>query len=302
MPKEYGPITSFGLGGLSGACACILSNPFEVVKTRFQLQGELSTGGRAYQSMRHAFRTILKEEGIRGVQRGLLAGIGFQTLFNGVRIGLFDHVKRIIHVDAAPGASKLAAGATTGCMAAAVASPLFMVKCRLQSQMVGSAVTVGTQHGYRGLLHGLGCMYKETGFRGMYRGVDGFILRTAVGSAFQLAVFDSVKSPCQEACGSWIGTLVAGACAGFVATTAMNPFDVVSTRLFNQPYLENGTGKFYSGPLDCLAKSIKAEGVALLFKGWVAHTGRLVPHTIYTLFFFEKIKDAAEYIGVQGSY
>lgn len=45
--------------------------------------------------------------------------------------------------------------------------------------------------------------------------------------------------------------------AGLVVTTAMNPFDVISTRMYAQ-----GTGvkERYAGPLDCGLKTIRAEG------------------------------------------
>lgn len=45
--------------------------------------------------------------------------------------------------------------------------------------------------------------------------------------------------------------------AGLAVTTAMNPFDVISTRLYTQ-----GTGvtERYTGPLDCGMKTVKAEG------------------------------------------
>ena len=37
-PKKRSLIVEFLLGGVSTGCACILSNPMEVVKTRMQLQ------------------------------------------------------------------------------------------------------------------------------------------------------------------------------------------------------------------------------------------------------------------------
>lgn len=45
--------------------------------------------------------------------------------------------------------------------------------------------------------------------------------------------------------------------AGLVVTTAMNPLDVISTRLYTQ-----GTGvkERYTGPLDCAMKTMRAEG------------------------------------------
>lgn len=297
MVKEYGPVTSFAFGGLSGAFACTLSNPFEVVKTRYQLQAELGKGSKQYNSLSHAFLKIMREEGIWGIQRGLLASISFQTLFNGVRIGLFDHVKLYTHSDAAPFISKVLAGAATGCLAASACSPLYMIKCRLQSQASGNALSVSTDHGYKGVTDGLYKVFKEQGPAGLYRGVDGFVLRTVVGSAFQLSVFDMAKGPCQEHVGSWPGTLVAAGCAGIAASTAMNPFDVVATRLYNQPRSPTGAGIVYSGPIDCLRKSVHIEGAAVIYRGWLAHTARLAPHTIYCLVFFEKVKEYAEASG-----
>ncbi|CAK0888343.1 unnamed protein product [Prorocentrum cordatum] len=162
MAKERPPFVSFCMGGLSGGTAVVLSNPFEVVKTRYQLQGELPGSQKLYRSLWHAFSTIVREEGLFALQKGLAAGVMFQVVFNGLRIGLFDHVKPLAHVESAPNLSKLLAGASTGCLAAATCSPLYMVKCRLQSQATGAVATAAcTQHGYTGVVHGLGCGYTE---------------------------------------------------------------------------------------------------------------------------------------------
>lgn len=61
----------------------------------------------------------------------------------------------------------------------------------------------------------------------------------------------------------------------------MNPFDVVSTRLYSQKVV-NGQGALYSGVADCFQKTLKAEGLPGFFKGWTAHYLRLGPHTILT--------------------
>ena len=46
--------------------------------------------------------------------------------------------------------------------------------------------------------------------------------------------------------------------SGLCVTTAMNPLDVISTRLYTQ-----GTGvtERYTGPLDCAVKTARAEGL-----------------------------------------
>lgn len=50
-----------------------VSNPAEVAKTRLQLQGELAKGGseKVYKNALDVFAKTWRNEGIRGMQRGL---------------------------------------------------------------------------------------------------------------------------------------------------------------------------------------------------------------------------------------
>ena len=115
----------FMAGSCGTMCACVISNPFEVlqhnhlpaqpahllhqptlhqvVKTRLQLQGELqsaeavvATGQRRYSGVIDAFRKIARHEGLRGLQAGLLPGVLFQASMNGTRLGLFAPVKSFL--------------------------------------------------------------------------------------------------------------------------------------------------------------------------------------------------------------
>lgn len=49
------------------------------------------------------------------------------------------------------------------------------------------------------------------------------------------------------------------------------------SRLYNQ------TGNLYNGVFDCLAKTVKTEGVFAIYKGFLPHLARILPHTILTL-------------------
>jgi solute carrier family 25, member 34/35 len=61
------------------------------------------------------------------------------------------------------------------------------------------------------------------------------------------------------------------------------PFpDTVMSRMYNQ------TGNLYKGPLDCIYKTIKTEGLLAIYKGYFAHLGRILPHTILTLTLAER--------------
>ena len=54
-----------------------MSNPAEVAKTRLQLQGELAEGGgeRVYRSAVDVLVKTWRNEGIRGLQRGLAPAV-----------------------------------------------------------------------------------------------------------------------------------------------------------------------------------------------------------------------------------
>jgi solute carrier family 25 protein 34/35 len=61
------------------------------MKTRLQLQGELVKADanvqKVYNNVFDVFRKTWKNEGIRGLQRGLMPAYGYQILLNGCRLG-----------------------------------------------------------------------------------------------------------------------------------------------------------------------------------------------------------------------
>lgn len=64
-----------------------MSNPFEVAKTRLQLQGELAKDGvKVYNNALDVLAKTWRNEGLRGLQRGLSPAVSFfcstDTCFN----------------------------------------------------------------------------------------------------------------------------------------------------------------------------------------------------------------------------
>lgn len=65
-----GIVTRLLAGCTTGAMAVAFAQPTDVVKVRFQAQVRLADGGRRYNGTLDAYKTIARDEGIRGLWRG----------------------------------------------------------------------------------------------------------------------------------------------------------------------------------------------------------------------------------------
>lgn len=295
----------FLAGSLAACGAVTFTNPIELIKTRMQLQGELArtnaSAPKLYKNPAQAFVVILKNEGIRGLQQGLTCAYINQVALNGCRLGLYEPSRYWLTKYVDPGnfveggAPKhqnmlvnVVAGCALGSIGAILANPVFLIKTRMQSYSSAAKVTgvhVGQQTYYRGTWDGLKQIYAQEGLRGYVRGIDAAVLRTGAGSAAQLPVYNWAKHTLTRhnlaRDGSMLLHFGASSVAGLAVAVVMNPWDVVLTRVYNQK------GNLYRGPVDCLVKTIKAEGVMALYKGFWAQLFRIGPHLILTLMFME---------------
>ncbi|KAI7825723.1 mitochondrial oxaloacetate transport protein [Gamsiella multidivaricata] len=288
--RKPSAVYGFIAAGIAACGAVTITNPAEVIKTRLQLQGELVRQApgtaRIYTNFGQAFVHIAKYEGIRGLQRGLGCAYMYQILMNGTRLGLYDPIKHSIHslFKTDPGTNNsfvnIVAGGTGGLLSAALASPLFLIKTRLQSYSSHEASRVGHQHYYKHTFDGLRHVFKTEGVRGLYRGVDASMMRTGVGSSVQLPLYDVVKQNMIRVGGLENGALchaLSSLVSGFFLALAMNPFDIIATRMYNQapdPVTGRG-GMLYKSPIDCALKTVRTEGVKALYKGFTAHYLRI---------------------------
>ena len=73
--------------------------------------------------------------------------------------------------------------------------------------------------------------------------------------------------------------------AGFFMTCTVSPFDRLRTNLMNQPPGE----KLYNGFLDCATKTIKNDGVASLWRGFIPIWARFAPQATLQLLTIEQL-------------
>lgn len=90
---------------------------------------------------------------------------------------------------------------------------------------------------------------------------------------------------------SWYGTLLSSMIGSCFVVITMTPFDVISTRLYNQPLNPiTGKGQIYNGIYDCFSKIFRTEGFLGFYKGFSASFLRLGPHTVLSIFFWQLLR------------
>lgn len=224
---------AFIAGGIAACGAVTATHPFETVKIRMQLQGELQHKGSSphhYRGPLHGVGVIVKNEGIRGIYRGLGTAYIYQILLNGCRLGFYEPMRgglaKLFLKDA--NAQNLGinmfCGASSGVIGAAAGSPFFLVKTRLQSY--SPFLPVGTQHRYRNAFDGLSQIYRGEGVKGLYRGIGAAMIRTGFGSSVQLPTYFFAKRRLMKHAGMEEGPtlhLLSSAVSGFVVCCFMHP-------------------------------------------------------------------------------
>ncbi|RPA85780.1 mitochondrial carrier [Ascobolus immersus RN42] len=292
--SSHAPQTTAGTfvaGGIAACGAVTVTHGFETVKTRLQLQGELAAKGQTqklYTGVFQGVRVIVQKEGLRGLLAGLGTAYCYQTMLNGCRLGFYEPIRGSLashfYSDAKQQALgiNVVSGAASGIIGAMIASPFFLVKTRLQSY--SPFLPVGTQHHYNGAIDGFRKIWASEGPKGLYRGVTAAVIRTGFGSSVQLPTYFLAKRRLQGM-GMKDGPalhLTSSAASGFVVCCVMHPPDTVMSRMYNQ------TGNLYANAWDCIAKTVRTEGLLAVYKGYFAHLARILPHTVLTLTFAEQ--------------
>lgn len=124
------------------------------------------------------------------------------------------------------------------------------MKIHFQSSSAQS-IAVGHQHKPVGMVRGLYSLYHEYGVvRGLWRGATGAIVRIGVGSAMQLSTMSLinealVKHGVLTKDQKILSTLVSSMLGGVLMAIVMAPFDLVSTRLYNQGRSTAEIGRSY---------------------------------------------------------
>ncbi|TXG58833.1 hypothetical protein EZV62_016662 [Acer yangbiense] len=183
-------LSGFGAGVLE---ALTIVTPFEVVKIRLQQQKGLSTELLKYKGPVHCARTIIREEGLRG----LWAGAAPTVMRNGTNQAAMFTAKNSFDIflwKKQEGDGKtlqpwqsMISGFFAGTVGPFCTGPFDVVKTRLMAQN-----RQGGELKYKGMIHAIRTIYAEEGLFALWKGLLPRLMRIPPGQAIMWAVADQV--------------------------------------------------------------------------------------------------------------
>jgi hypothetical protein len=290
---NWGIVLKGILGGLSNSIAVMVSSPLDVLKIRFQTQGELSKSKpKAYKGLINGALLIIKEEGIGGLFKGLTISVVREMTYTSTRFALYEPIRRLLHrnstVEEIPLYSKITSGLISGAISAACFNPTDVLKIRFQADVTGVR--------YNGILDALNSIVRQEGFiNGLYKGVSTTMIRSALLTSAQLASYDHSKYLLIQkyGLGNHIGThFCASFFAGFITSLVTNPVDVARTRIMNEKVLPGNFPTYNKNAFITMWKIYSTEGISGLYKGFIPSYTRMGTCTIIALVTYEQLRIA----------
>lgn len=285
---------------LVAAVACCAAEsatiPLDFLRVRRQLENELgaATKGSKPTGLVTMAKTVARTEGIGAFYTGLSAACLRQAIYGGAGVGLYSHARRLFTSESAADAplwSRIAAGGLTGGLGQLVAAPTDVVKTRIQADGRKGRMT-GQPPRYKGTFDAFRVILKQEGLPGFWQGWLPAVQRAAIINGAGIASYDHTRHALQRYLGTTEGAtaIVAGSLtSGLVSAVVSSPFDLIRTRMANQLH----GSSIYKGSWDCAVKTIKAEGVLALYRGFAPAYLRLAPWQLAFFFTWEKLSEFA---------
>lgn len=226
-------------------------------------------------------KTVLADEGASAFYKGIGAAWLREASYTSLRLGLYEPMKGLVGADK-PNAgffSKFLAGALAGGIGSIAGNPFDVLKTRMMAFEGKEAPGLG---------YFAAEINKTQGIAGFYKGIEANVMRAMILNATKMACYDQCKGV-MRGVGFKDGLqlqFMSAFSAGFFMTCTASPFDIIRTRLMNQPT----DAKLYNGFLDCFGKILKNEGPLGFYKGFIPIWSRFAPTTCLQLIIFEQLR------------
>lgn len=249
-------------GSTAGAVEIAITYPFDLLKTRSQLNRRLPD------SKKLPWPPFPSKAWYTGCTTAIVGN----SAKAGVRFLAFDTYKQMLSDDDGKisGPRTVAAGFGAGVTESLLAvTPSESVKTQLVDDSKRATPRM------RGFIHGSTIIAREKGIRGFFQGFVPTTARQAANSAVRFGTYTSLKQFAEGyvAPGEKLGSLTTfglGAMAGVVTVYSTMPLDTVKTRMQSLEARQN-----YKSSFHCAAMIYKNEGIFTFWSGALPRLGRL---------------------------
>ncbi|KAK2738573.1 Fe(2+) transporter [Myotisia sp. PD_48] len=176
--------------GLSGACATITSdalmNPFDVIKQRMQVHGS------KHKTILDCAKTVYRTEGIRAFYVSYPTTLCMTIPFTAAQFIAYESTSKVMNPSKKYDPfTHCMAGGLAGAVAAAVTTPLDVIKTVLQTRGLAEDAETKTA---RGLLNAAKIIKRQYGWAGFARGMRPRIIATMPSTAICWSSYEMAKA------------------------------------------------------------------------------------------------------------
>lgn len=295
-------------GSIAGMVSKVFEHPFDLTKVRLQSQ-VLDTTARFNGPIDCLVKTW-KNEGVRGLYRGLPAPIVAAMLENASLFLSYSELQDVIRrINSQPLSHDLSlpqlalAGAGAGAITSFLLTPVELVKCKMQVQMIApkplsasipestaaaalDSSVASISRPLPGPIAVLMSVIRTEGLRGLWLGQTGTLIRECGGGAAWFATKEFVGTKLIKQRGSeltrkdilpWESAL-SGACAGGIFNFSMFPADSIKSTMQTEEDLRpRGSNAPKPTFLGTAKAMYRAQGVKGLYAGCGITVARSIP-------------------------
>jgi solute carrier family 25 folate transporter 32 len=168
-----------------------------------------------------------------------------------------------------------------GLVTATLTNPIWVIKTRMMLQTPNGVAR------YRSTGDALRSIWRDEGFRGLYRGYAPALIGVAHG-AVQFSVYEQFKRFIKRnSLDNDVGYFCAGAASKVVATVITYPYQVIRTRLQDRPAA--GEARKFTSTWSTIVTTWRAEGVRGMYRGLGPGVLRVMPQSAIVFMVYERV-------------
>ncbi|XP_053723826.1 solute carrier family 25 member 55a [Synchiropus splendidus] len=280
-------------GGIAGIVGVTCVFPIDLAKTRLQNQ---RPGQQVYKSMMDCLVKTVRSEGYFGMYRGAAVNLTLVTPEKAIKLAANDFFRQ--HLSSSGKGltvfKEMLAGCGAGMCQVIITTPMEMLKIQLQdagrlasqqqkpvmmtpTKLVSTNTMLSRSFNSGAMMAAVRPvsatqiakeLLRTQGIQGLYKGLGATLMRDVPFSVVYFPLFANLnrlgqRSPDEPSPFAW--AFVSGCVAGSTAAVAVNPCDVVKTRL--QSLNKGSSEEAYNGVVDCVSKILRKEGPSAFLKG-----------------------------------